>query len=421
VISIVFMIAALNMVIGFLVAVRLERPVVVPLPAMSWPFGRRAGAATTGSDETAALAVPRDVIVEQIPRRWIEMLDELGLQANSFVEASVLILKLEVNVYRDDLADREELIRRALEKHNKEAVRDAVEEMVALNREWEAKLREAVTLLSDRRGQLDGYEPTADRLENVLLDQVPLLEDCTARLSSVSVDSDEAYEVLINGITETVDLAHDLRDTMQEALAMIMRTEDRLDEFDRQQQYDPLTGQHNRMGIELVFRNWWREDVARMRMVTVALADVDRFVETNKLLGTRVGDRIIGTFGRYLDELRSKESGLDRVFHFGGQRFLFFFGDTGPRSAVKTIDAIRQNVEATKFQCGQAQFALTISAGVSEIRQQEDTVELFRRLTQLVKSAKQAGRNQVCLQEADASQIVAPEVVPVTGRVITIE
>jgi diguanylate cyclase (GGDEF)-like protein len=158
-----------------------------------------------------------------------------------------------------------------------------------------------------------------------------------------------------------------------------------------------------------------------MRLVSVALVDVDQFAEVNRRFGSRVGDRILGTLGRLVEQLVAKESGLDRTFRFSGQQLLLFFGDTGPRSAMNSLEEVRQTLENSTFTYGTDEFTLNISAGVTEVEADEQTPRLYKRLISLVEVAKQGGRNCTSVDDGSGGMTVPPKDIQVPGRVVKIE
>ena len=141
----------------------------------------------------------------------------------------------------------------------------------------------------------------------------------------------------------------------------------------------------------------------------------------NNRFGTRAGDQILNTVARYLEQLTSSESELDRVFRYGGQSFFLFFGETGTRSAVSNLERIRQTMEATTLEYHGERFTLTVRAGLTQVRSDDDTASLCQRVEELAETAKRAGRNQTCLEDAASGGIAEPEPMPVNRRLLKVE
>lgn len=421
VIPVVFIIGVLNLMLGFALAVVLERQVVVPYPVLQrfkerhdrdvifeLPIGQ----------EPAAL----DEMREALPNRWIELLESSDMDFSTFFEASLEILKFEVNTYCEDLLDIEDLLRGEIEKRKPEAIQDAIRVLVALNEQWTHRQHEALEVMSTSRDRLGEYGPIGNELETVLLDQTTLIEAECRELSNLDVNNIEATtKATTRSIGQLVKMTHALRDRIKAATLSIICNEGRLVTADRKLQRDEITGLQNRMGIELIFQNWWREDEQRRRLATAALIDIDRFAEVNEAVGTRAGDRFLKNLAITFEQLIGNESGLERVFRYAGQQFFLFFGDTGLRSVTTKVERMRQTLEATKIDYNGRQYSLTLRAGVTEVRPEDTTASLFRRLEELTETARHAGRNRTALEEESGPGVVQPEPLEVKQRIVKVE
>jgi diguanylate cyclase (GGDEF)-like protein len=245
----------------------------------------------------------------------------------------------------------------------------------------------------------------------VLTDQQHQIEQLCQQIDSIDPEEAAAACAEINReFARLFALAHLLRDRISEALLATMRAEQRLSELDRRIRHDALTGLRSRAGMELVLTDWWRTDAARQRLACAALLDITGMGQFNAQHGTRAGDRLIATVALLLDDLVRKDSGYEVAGRFGGQRFMLFFGDTGPRNATSAVERMRQSIEAAIFEyCGQT-LHVTASCGVTEIVRTDDIPRLVDRLETTVTLAKQQGRNCTVLDEGQgAKRVEAPE------------
>ena len=236
-----------------------------------------------------------------------------------------------------------------------------------------AKQSEAAGHLGSRRGDLGGFDDVGGGLEDVLLDQAAQIETTCNNIDVLDFDSDvtAGCNRLVIEICRLIDLAHNLRDRMQESLVTIMRVDKRLDTLERRMQVDGWTGLLNRSGFEVVLYEWWRDDVARQRLVSIGLIDVDKLGRQNESGGTRRGDALLGAFGKLIKRTDRERSWFCAGgARFEGQMFAVFFGDTGPRNATSAIERIRQTIEATTFVAGEEEIELTVSCAVSEVAEE---------------------------------------------------
>jgi diguanylate cyclase len=185
-------------------------------------------------------------------------------------------------------------------------------------------------------------------------------------------------------------------------------------------QLDHATGLTNRIGVELVFHDWWRDDPQRQRQLSAAVIDIDRFARVNQRLGTRIGDHTVTALARLLGETFRRDRGTDRLIRLSGQSFLVFLGDTGPHQGLTAVERARQSIEATTWDDHGSEFDLTISAGLTEVRGEDTLADLLRRLAETLKFAKLAGRNRAALDEGDGPRLLDPPQFSVKGRVICV-
>ncbi|MHB8955756.1 MAG: GGDEF domain-containing protein [Pirellulaceae bacterium] len=407
-VSLVFVVGMLNLVVGFAVAIALERRFVVYLPA--WRRDADASAEVTPAADPPVPRDPgRDLVLGLVPDAWAALLENADAEFHTFMEASVQVLRLEVGTYREDLLDIEDLVRSAIAKSNPDAIRDAVQELVALNDEWVIRQADAVRIMNEKREDLGAYTELGTHLEKLLVQQAPSIENHCQIISACDPKHDEdAGAKIVQELGQLVQLAHELRDGIQQAMLAIVVREDRLETSDRKHHVDPATNLRNHLGATRQFHKWWQEDNRRQRLLSVALVDVDRFGKTNEFASTRVADHVFQALAGLLKQLVSRDSGFERVFRLNGHQFLLFFGDASREAAVGNVERIRQAVETTRFEHKDKQYLLTVRAGVTAVRPEEGTDELLARLEELVTAAKSAGGNRICTDGRKTLDIVPP-------------
>ena len=87
----------------------------------------------------------------QIPEAWAKAPGGGQRRSSAHLsEASAHVFKLEVDTYREDLLDIEDLIRSGIAKDNPDSIRDAVQELVALNDEWVSRQMDAARVMSEK-------------------------------------------------------------------------------------------------------------------------------------------------------------------------------------------------------------------------------------------------------------------------------
>jgi len=360
--------------------------------------------------------------LEELPRRWLETLNAEGITPGSFLEAASHVMRLEVGQYREQLIAAESRVRSALAAADEGALRQVCDDLVQVNREWLARQSEAADVLKRGAGGHGDHERAAADLEQSLHDQAAMIKQCEATIAALHfrTELDTGCKRAFERLFQLLDQAHALRDRLNDLLATLLRESGGLAALNPKLQQDQGTGLANRIGVELVFHEWWQGDPQRGRQLTAAIIDIDRFVRVNQRLGTRVGDHTIAALARLLAESFRRERGHDRIIRLAGQSFLVFLGDTGPHQGLTAIERARQTIEATTWDDHGSEFDLTITAGVSEVRVEDSLTELLRRLGETLKFAKLAGRNRAALDEGDGPRLLDPPQFSVRGRVIPV-
>lgn len=160
---------------------------------------------------------------------------------------------------------------------------------------------------------------------------------------------------------------------------------------------DSLTGLLNHSAI----KEQLDREVARAKRqglpLSFAMVDIDHFKRVNDTYGHPVGDRVIKSLSRLLKQ-RLRET--DLVGRYGGEEFALVLVDTDAASAIKVLNAIREDFSRLRQQAEGTEFSVTFSCGIAEVAQFGDASQLGMAADRALYQAKHAGRNQVCLANA---------------------
>ena len=181
----IFLLAIVNLGLGYVAAIALVEP---PLwSGLSELWRRRKdktaeelalllataddGAAVLDSDQVAEMAASTVAGLEELPEDWLAQLAAEGIVAQTFVEASAHVMRLEVGRYREQLIAAEIRTRANTELRDAEALKRLIDELRSLNQDWLDKQTAATDTLTQRAGRLGDHEKAAGALEQELLDQ----------------------------------------------------------------------------------------------------------------------------------------------------------------------------------------------------------------------------------------------------------
>ena len=152
---------------------------------------------------------------------------------------------------------------------------------------------------------------------------------------------------------------------------------------------DALTGLHNRR----YFHETLQREVARAHRYTRRLAlivfDLDDFKAINDRIGHLAGDAVLAEAA---DRVRSVVRSADIACRVGGDEFAVIL----PESTIEDADQLyRRLLDAVSSRPIGGAGRLEISAGIGELRSDEDATRFFQRGDEALYRAKEAGKGQV--------------------------
>jgi diguanylate cyclase (GGDEF)-like protein len=152
---------------------------------------------------------------------------------------------------------------------------------------------------------------------------------------------------------------------------------------------DALTGLHNRR----FFHETLAREVARAhrydRQLALVVFDLDDFKEVNDKIGHLAGDSVLAEAA---ERMRSVVRSADISCRVGGDEFAVIL----PESALEDADQLYRRIQhaVSSRPIGQAG-RLFLSAGVAELRPQDDPVTFFQRADEALYRAKESGKGRV--------------------------
>jgi diguanylate cyclase (GGDEF)-like protein len=165
---------------------------------------------------------------------------------------------------------------------------------------------------------------------------------------------------------------------------------------------DALTGLHNRR----YFHETLAREVARAQRYSRSLAlvvfDLDDFKAINDRIGHLAGD---GVLAEAADRVRDVVRSADVACRVGGDEFAVILPESSLKDADQLYKRLEQAVSARPV--GQAG-RLHLSAGVTELRPDDDAISFFERADEALYQAKGAGKGTVVAVAATSFPREAP-------------
>lgn len=169
---------------------------------------------------------------------------------------------------------------------------------------------------------------------------------------------------------------------------------------------DELTGLHNRNHMNEMLAHYARRHAQCGETFTVALIDLDHFKRINDRYGHTVGDEALQTFARQAAETMRQ---IDVIARWGGEEFLVLCPQTSPDQAAIGLDRLRRTFTEITVSNSVPDLRASFSAGLSAPGGDEPIEATLARADTALYRAKDAGRNRICIQRAEAQARAAEQ------------
>jgi diguanylate cyclase len=202
-------------------------------------------------------------------------------------------------------------------------------------------------------------------------------------------------ESLLHSTSEMRETNKTLEDRLILAKNEISNLQQSLEAIRAESLTDPLTGLGNRKYFDRMIDMAVQSALASGEPLSLLLFDIDHFKSFNDSYGHLTGDQVLRLVGL---SLKQTIKGQDITARYGGEEFAVVLPNTALRQALTVADHIRRAVmakELKKKSTGEILGRVTISVGVSMLKQDDDTDALIERADACLYAAKRNGRNRV--------------------------
>lgn len=255
------------------------------------------------------------------------------------------------------------------------------------------EIDDVMTVLSDALGMTGAYDAS--------------LSGATEQLSSAK--SREQIKTIVEALLRSTGEMRETNKALEDRLTLskneISNLQQSLEAIRAESLTDPLTGLGNRKYFDRMIGIAVQSALARGEPLSLLLLDIDHFKSFNDSYGHLTGDQVLRLVGL---SLKQTIKGQDITARYGGEEFAVVLPNTALRQALTVADHIRRAVmakELKKKSTGEILGRVTISIGVSMLKQGDDTDALIERADACLYAAKRNGRNRV-ICEADPEYAV---------------
>lgn len=217
------------------------------------------------------------------------------------------------------------------------------------------------------------------------------------------VDSGDEIGELANSFAKMVKRVHDTHEELESRVSQrTVELEEANSKLLAVSATDGLTGLPNRRRFDDVLEFEWRRAYRSGDYLVLAMIDVDWFKQYNDCYGHLAGDDCLRSVARIL-EAQANRAG-DMVARYGGEEFVLIFTATEIEGAVKFAQSVCNALEQAALPHSKSPLGhVTISIGIAGMVPHESATAdtLLKQADSALYSAKQNGRNRVCLYEAE--------------------
>ncbi|MFT5218882.1 MAG: diguanylate cyclase [Gammaproteobacteria bacterium] len=154
--------------------------------------------------------------------------------------------------------------------------------------------------------------------------------------------------------------------------------------------HDTLTGVHSR----LAYDEQILKELARAQRYSsefcYAIIDIDFFKRINDDFGHNAGDKALKIVAQIMLRCSRKS---DYVCRIGGEEFVFILPNTDIGQASTVIEKLRSAISDTNIHFKKQRVVLTVSAGITENRNDDTADSIYERADAALYFAKNSGRN----------------------------
>ena len=129
-----------------------------------------------------------------------------------------------------------------------------------------------------------------------------------------------------------------------------------------------------------------------------AIIDIDHFKSVNDTYGHYTGDQVIKNLSRLLQQRLRK---TDTIGRYGGEEFAVILSDMDAATAMKVLDAVRQDFSLISQQAKDSAFSVTFSCGIAAFPSFNTAGALNEAADAALYRAKNCGRNCIRIAQQD--------------------
>jgi diguanylate cyclase len=287
----------------------------------------------------------------------------------------------------------------------------SIDELIASENSFSQEINERLYteyLKGDKKEILqEVHKETHKIFQNIFqttLSTSDLTSNYSAKMVEYSTKLDEAKDLtqiqhfIVDIIKDTNNVAESskkLNQQLEEATSQIENLSKQLKETEKEVLMDALTGLNNRKAFDKKIKELCETYNKEEGFFSVIMLDIDFFKKFNDQYGHQIGDEVLCIVG---SNLKKNLKGKDFSARYGGEEFIILLPNTTLENTCVVADQIREEISNKRLKIkktGQTIGNITVSMGVSEIRERDTAMSVVERADAALYLAKDSGRNNV--------------------------
>ena len=240
------------------------------------------------------------------------------------------------------------------------------------------------------RGLLEGVSGVVWGISEGVREHSAGLELVDQELQALCLREQPPSAEVAGAIAQLMQGNRELRDRLALAEAALGEQEEMVRSCMAEARSDALTGLPNRRAFEDELGRRFAEWQDSGRPLAVMLVDIDHFKGFNDKHGHLVGDAVLRGVGQILAESMRE---MDLLARYGGEEFFTLLPNTDVKCAMLVAEQARKRMRSCTFRAEEMDLHVTVSIGVAQALDGEDTQALLARADQALYAAKHDGRN----------------------------
>ncbi|HTU23892.1 MAG TPA: GGDEF domain-containing protein [Pirellulales bacterium] len=418
--SFIFIIAGLNLLLGYLLALLLAPHFnLSPCPSTeasgiagqtiedSVPLGANSGADenSAGADQNASAAdanaaeetTPATPAADEKPELVGELIEEF---------------KDDLVRYREHLASLDRRMRAGNEMQDTATMQACLKDLCQANANYLAQSEDSNNRLQRGCQAAEEHKQIGRQLGAALNQHSGEVRGANDNLERINPEHNDLLDrqKIFTETARLIDASHTLRDTLDDCeLQLSGRAAPSTAAVEGE-----LSGRLvSRSRLEAALADCWRADPDRQQPLSLGLVDMDRCRELNDSRGIQAADRILSTVAQLVAGALQAGQLATRL---SGEKFLLLMTGTNGRASTAALEHVRQQVETLQFQAGSEQFGAQVSCAVAEPVPGDTIASILDRLENTLQEAKRYGRNRTFFHDGKLPTPVVPPILSLEPR-----